>query len=464
MKRLENLEKTAIRSEFKLEIYKIYILPSIRFLLTVHDLPISLLSRLDTMADQYLKKWAGLPKCATNAILHLNTALDIQKISTLYKEVHATSHCSTRLKGDRGVNLAIDNRLVRESQLVRKQSITVQSEEIYQRAFGRNTVQGEIPGCTPENKQGGQSLNNSLNPISDGTQIPTTEIIKPSSEFISGVKQEAKSLVSVEDNGKMLEHVQNLVKQGKFLELSQCEKNDATWKGYIFNLPKGTMKWLLNASIDTLPTKVNLKLWGKVSNDKCFCGQKQTLNHILNCCTLSLNQGRYTYRHDSILNYILSCLDSIKFTCYVDVPGHQTQDGGTIPPDIMVTTLKPDLVIIDKQRKSLNIFELTVPGETRISIAHNIKLQKYQHFCTDINSYKVSVIPFEIGSHTGYITRENKESLKTLHKFCKRELKFKSFKNSISVITVLGSYFLFNNRNIETWQTPSNFIYVPMIN
>ena len=116
------------------------------------------------------------------------------------------------------------------------------------------------------------------------------------------------------------------------------------------------------------------------------------------------------------------------------------------------------------QRKSLDVFELTVPGETRISTAHNIKLQKYQHFCTDINSYKVSVIPFEIGSHTGYLTRENKESLKILHKFCKRELKFKSFKNNISAITVLASYFIFNNRNIETWQSPSNYIYVPMIN
>ena len=60
IERLENLEKTAIRPEFKLQIYQIYILPSIRFLLTVHDLPISHLSKLDTMADQFLKKWAGL--------------------------------------------------------------------------------------------------------------------------------------------------------------------------------------------------------------------------------------------------------------------------------------------------------------------------------------------------------------------------------------------------------------------
>ena len=259
----------------------------------------------------------------------------------------------------------------------------------------------------------------------------------------------------------MLEHVQKLVKQGKFLELSQCEKNDATWKSYIYNLPRGTMKWILNSSIDTLPTKVNLKQWGKVNNDKCFCGQRQTLNHILNCCVVSLNQGRYTYRHDSILNYIQQCLDITKYTCYTDIAGHQAPGGGTIPPDVLVTTLKPDLVIIDKKQKSIHIFELTVPGEMRIITAHKLKLEKYQHFQTDINTLKVSVHPFEIGSHTGYISRENKETLSSLHKFCKKDIKLKDFKNNISAITILGSYFIFNNRNNETWHTPS-YISNPM--
>ena len=244
-----------------------------------------------------------------------------------------------------------------------------------------------------------------------------TETIKPSSKFISDVKKEVKSLVSVQENGKIFEHIQTLVKQGKFLELSKCEQNDATWKSYIYNLPKGTMKWLLNASIDTLPTKVNLKQWGKVTNnEKCFCGQRQTLNHILNCCVVSLDQGRYTYRHDSILNYIQKCLDNTKYTCYTDIQGHQTQGGGTLPPDIIVTTLKPDIVVIDKKTKTLDIFELTVPGETRISTAHNLKFEKYQHFISDIQAYRVSVHPFEVGSHTGYISRENKDRLKKLHK------------------------------------------------
>ena len=103
-------------------------------------------------------------------------------------------------------------------------------------------------------------------------------------------------------------------------------------------------------------------------------------------------------------------------------------------------------------------------GELRISSAHNLKLEKYQHFSTDILRLKTTVTPFEIGSNTGYISRENKENIKRIHKYCKREIKLKNFKNNISAIAVLGSYFIFNNRNIESWHIPSNYIYAPMTN
>ena len=130
----------------------------------------------------------------------------------------------------------------------------------------------------------------------------------------------------------------------------------------------------------------------------------------------------------------------------------------------MITTLKPDIVIIDKKSKLFEIFELTVPGELRISTAHNLKLAKYQHFSTDIFRFKTTVTPFEIGSNTGYISRGNKENIKRIYKYCKREIKLKNFKNNISAIAVLGSYHIFNNRYIESWHTPSNYIYAPMSN
>ena len=89
-----------VRNEYKLWIYSKYFLPSIRFLLTVHDVTSTHLTLLDRLTHQFMKKWAGLPRCATNAIFHARNSLDIPSISSLYDEAHCVSHAATRLKGD----------------------------------------------------------------------------------------------------------------------------------------------------------------------------------------------------------------------------------------------------------------------------------------------------------------------------------------------------------------------------
>ena len=117
-----------------------------------------------------------------------------------------------------------------------------------------------------------------------------------------------------------------------------------------------------------------------------------------------------------------------------------------------MSNLKPDIVILDKSAKKVNIFELTCPSEGRIDISNKLKYEKYQHFLTDIVNYKPSVTPFEVGAQSGYISRRNKETLKTLHKFCKSSIKLKQFTNNISAICILSSYFLFNCRNQQQWE------------
>ena len=71
---------------------------------------------------------------------------------------------------------------------------------------------------------------------------------------------------------------------------------------------------------------------------------------------------------------------------------------------------------------------------------------------TDTARYKTTVQPFEIGSHTGYINKENKVSLNNLHKYCHKNIKLKKFTNNISAITVISSYYIFNCRNQGTWE------------
>ena len=54
-----------VRGEFKIQIYKKYLLPASRFLLTVHELTKTNLGKLDSLTHKYLKSWIGLPRCST---------------------------------------------------------------------------------------------------------------------------------------------------------------------------------------------------------------------------------------------------------------------------------------------------------------------------------------------------------------------------------------------------------------
>ena len=73
-----------------------------------------------------------------------------------------------------------------------------------------------------------------------------------------------------------------------------------------------------------------------------------------------------------------------------------------IPPEVCITQLKPDIVIIDKSKKSIDLFELTCPLEGNIDKRHQAKCDKYAHFVMDCSSetMKCSVPCFDVLSST----------------------------------------------------------------
>ena len=78
-------------------------------------------------------------------------------------------------------------------------------------------------------------------------------------------------------------------------------------------------------------------------------------------CQVALKSMKYLWRHNAILNYILGMIDKKSFVVYSDLPGFTTPAGGSIPADLLVTPLKPDIVIIDQKNKTVEIAELTCP-------------------------------------------------------------------------------------------------------
>ena len=145
---IENIDKALVRNEYKLWIYSNYFLPSKRFLLTVHTLTQTQLKQLDTLTDKAIKRWAGVPRSATNVIIHIKEGLDIKSITQLYTETHTVSHIRTRLHGDTSVNNAINCTVARESSWSTKQSTTVNCESTFLQALHLNSVNGEVPEFT----------------------------------------------------------------------------------------------------------------------------------------------------------------------------------------------------------------------------------------------------------------------------------------------------------------------------
>ena len=147
-------------------------------------------------------------------------------------------------------------------------------------------------------------------------------------------------------------------------------------------------------------------------------------------------------------------IDKSSYKVYSDLPGYTTPAGGSIPADLLVTPLKPDIVIIDQKNKTVEIAELTCPFETRIAAAHKLKQDKYAHFLTDINQeYKPTLTCFEVGSR-GLVTRENRERIRRLHKYTDKSVKLKKFIQNISYISILSSYYLYIARNEPCWTDP----------
>ena len=131
-----------------------------------------------------------------------------------------------------------------------------------------------------------------------------------------------------------------------------------------------------------------------------------------------------------------------------------TNAGGTIPPDILVTADRPDIVIIDKRNKTLNVFELTVTFEDNIESRNAYKKDKYSYMKSDITKYHVNIEAFEIGVR-GYISKENRHRIKQIFSFCQKTITLKNFEENIARLAIDGSRYIYLCRNQTEWVTPT---------
>ena len=111
------------------------------------------------------------------------------------------------------------------------------------------------------------------------------------------------------------------------------------------------------------------------------------------------------------------------------------------------------IVIIDKEKQTIHLFELTCPAEKNIDTRNAEKTNKYSHFASDITHLKCRVKCFEV-STKGFINTRNHSTLNELHKFVKSEVSRSQFKSNVSALCLTASYHIFLCKDEPIFQEP----------
>ena len=88
--KLSNLDKAPIRGEYKLWIYKRYLTQSIHFFLSVNPIPSTIISKMQAMGMKKLKRWLGLARSTTIAVIHRPDVLGVPFLPQLQSKAKLT--------------------------------------------------------------------------------------------------------------------------------------------------------------------------------------------------------------------------------------------------------------------------------------------------------------------------------------------------------------------------------------
>ena len=200
---------------------------------------------------------------------------------------------------------------------------------------------------------------------------------------------------------------------------------------------------------NTLATKKNLCKWSLSATSACsFCFQSETLQHVVSSCNSYLQDGRYTWRHNSVLLHIARTLSSVaNSSLYADLPN--------FPSPSLVTgdSLRPDLVLV-LNNASVYVLELTVGFESNIKINSDRKATKYHPLINHLHSSYSTVTFVNLSMSAIGIFRTSSESF--LSMLTDLQLDDKTKKNALLKtmnIAVRCTYYIFCRRN-KNWTNP----------
>ena len=123
-------------------------------------------------------------------------------------------------------------------------------------------------------------------------------------------------------------------------------------------MPKNIYNFTNRYLNNSLATRNNLAKWNIAQSSDCsFCQLPETLLHVVAGCKSYLEEGRYTWRHNSALQILAEYFKTIpESSLYADLSGFLS------PSLIPGAALRPDLLLLTTNNRRF-ILELTVGSE-----------------------------------------------------------------------------------------------------
>ena len=196
------------------------------------------------------------------------------------------------------------------------------------------------------------------------------------------------------------------------------------------NLKRETESLITAAQDNAIRTNyIKAKIDRTQQNSKCrMCGERdETINHIVSECS-KLAQREYKTRHDWVGKVIhwelckkLNFHHATKWYMHkpesvLENETHKILWDFEIQTDHLITARRPDLVLINKKKRTCHIVDFAVPADHRVKLKEIEKKDKYLDLARELKklwNMRVKVVPIVIGA-LGTVPKGLEKSLSEL--------------------------------------------------
>ena len=367
-------------------LYSRYLMSKLSWHLTIADIEQTwVINQLDSLAHSYLRRWLEIPANGSLSIIMLSKSqfgLDIQDISTKFKQCQVVMRQCLKKSVNKDIN--------------------------------------ELAQLSNDKSRQYDSFNSTKN-VLKSIRLNLANKVKE----------------NLTTQGLVMRHVWDCV----------LSNTKTVWSSVQKAMPRNIFNYTIRYLNNTLPNMSNMQIWGYAENKMCpLCHDPQTLGHVVAGCNIALTQGRYTWRHNSVLKIIANTLSRSCKSLYVDLPSF------AFPCIVTRDQERPDIVIV--QHKTVTLVELTVGFETNMAGNSTRKREKYKPLMNRLKSSYNKVVYCNVSMGAcGFIEKDSKRFFELLSNLNVSDTEIKYVTKRMINICIRASYFIFCCRNKE-WTNP----------